>query len=68
MKSLWKVLRVLMAFAGVFLVYAGASTSDYYIYELCQPEPDYIWKFINIGIVLIIPALVHAIRTGGVWE
>ena len=68
MKTLWKVLRVLMAFAGCFLIYAAVSTSDYYIFELCQPEPDYIWKLINIGVVLTIPAIVHGIRTGGVWD
>jgi hypothetical protein len=66
MKSLWNVLRVLMAFTGVFLVFAAVSTSDYYIFELGQAEPDYIWKVVNIGIVLIAPSLVHAIRTGGV--
>ena len=68
MKSLLNVLRVLMGLAGVFLIYAGVSTSDYYIFELCQPEPDYIWKIVNIGVVLTIPALVHGIRTGGVWD
>ena len=68
MKNLWKVLRVLMAFAGVFLIYAGVSTGDYYLMELGQSEPDYIWKLVNIGVALTIPALVHGIRTGGVWE
>lgn len=68
MKTLWKVLRVLMAFAGCFLIYAAVSTGDYYVFELGQTEPDYIWKVVNIGVALIIPALVHGIRTGGVWE
>ena len=68
MKNLWKVLRVLMAFAGVFLIYAALSTGDYYILELGQPEPDYIWNIVNIGVILALPALVHGIRTGGVWE
>ena len=57
-----------MAFAGCFLIYAAVSTGDYYVFELGQAEPDYIWKVVNIGVALVIPALVHGIRTGGVWE
>lgn len=68
MKTLWKVLRVLMAFTGCFLIYAAVSTGDYYVFELGQSEPDYLWTVTKIGIVLIVPSLVHAIRTGGVWE
>lgn len=66
MKKLWKVLRELMAFAGVFLIFASVSTSDYCVLELGQSEPDYIWSLIAIGFALIIPALVHAILVGGV--
>ena len=53
-----------MAFAGCFLIYAGVSTGDYYLMELGQPEPDYIWNVVNIGVALVIPSLIHAIRTG----
>ena len=68
MKSLWKVLRVLMASAGCFLMYAGVSTSDYYVIELGQPNPSYIGLTMVIGFILTLPALVHAIRTGGVKQ
>ena len=66
MKSLWKVLRGLMTVTGFFLIYAGASTSDYYVLELGQSEPNYIWLTMAIGIILMLPSLVHAIVTGGV--
>lgn len=68
MKSLWNVSRVLMALVGVILIYCGASTSDYYLIELSQPEPEYIGTMLKIGVVLMLPSLVHAIRTGGVWN
>ena len=58
-------MRVIMAIAGCFLTYAGVSTSDYYVVELGQPDPYYIWVITAIGIVLVLPALVHFIRSRG---
>lgn len=62
--KVWKIFRCLMAVAGVALIYLGASTSDYYTLELRQPEPDYIWVTIVLGIILMLPSVVHAIRKG----
>lgn len=64
MKFLWKILRSLMAIAGFFLIYGGFSESDYYVIELCQPQPDYIWTMVAIGVALMLPALIHFIITG----
>ena len=66
MKNSWRALRGLMAFAGGFLIFAGASTSDYFILELGQSEPGYVWSVMAIGVALTIPSLVHAILAGGV--
>ena len=66
MKNLWRVLRGLMAFAGGVLLFASASTSDYFVLELGQSEPNYVWSLMAIGFALIVPSLVHAILVGGV--
>lgn len=62
--KLRKVFRRLMAVAGFTLMYLGASTSDFYTLEVRQPEPDYIWVVIPMGIILMLPSVVHAIRKG----
>lgn len=66
MKKLWRVLRELMAITGCFIVFAAVSTSDYFVLELGQSEPGYVWSAMAIGIALTVPALVHAILVGGV--
>lgn len=53
-----------MAFIGVCLIFGAISTSDYYLMELVQDFPDYIWKMMLIGIVLTVPATIHAIFGG----
>lgn len=62
MNYLWKIVRTIMAIVGGFLVYGGVSTSDYYVIELGQAEPPSVWTTIFIGLILMIPTLVHGIR------
>ena len=62
MSYLWKIVRTIMAVVGGFLVYGGVSTSDFYILELNQPEPPSVGKMIVIGLLLMLPAVIHGIR------
>ena len=62
MKSLWKKLRIATAIVGVLLIYAGASTSDYHVIEMGQSTPNYAWRLMLIGAVLMIPTVIHIIR------
>ena len=58
------LIRKVMAFIGVCLMFSAISTSDYYLMELVQDFPDYIWKMMLIGFVLILPATISAIFGG----
>ena len=58
------LIRKAMAFIGVCLIFGAISTSDYYLMELVQDFPDYIWKMMLIGVVLTVPATIHAIFGG----
>lgn len=64
MRYLWKIIRNTMAVIGGFLVYGGISTSDYYTLELGQAEPTYVWIIMFIGILLMIPTVIHFICEG----
>ena len=57
-------IRKVMAFIGAFLIFGAVSTSDYYLIELVQDYPAYIWKMMLIGIALILPATLNAIFGG----
>ena len=65
MKPIFKILTTVMAVIGSLLVYGGISTSDYYIIELGQAEPTYVWRAVAIGVLLILPAVIRAIVSNG---
>ena len=62
MNYLWKIVRTTMAIVGGFMVMGGVGTSDYYVLELGQAEPSSVWSTIFIGLLLMIPTLIHCIR------
>lgn len=62
MNYLWKIVRTTMTIVGGFMVMGGVSTSDYYVLELGQAEPSSVWSTIFIGLLLMIPTLIHCIR------
>ena len=45
-------MRGLMAAVGCALIYAGASTSDYYTLGLGQTDPQFVWKTMVVGAIL----------------
>ena len=62
MSYLWKIVRPLMAIVGGILVFGAIGTSDYYLIELGQSEPSYVMTTILVGVVMMLPTLIHAIR------
>ena len=59
MMSLWKIIRNLSAIAGLIMLIGAIGTSDYYVIELEQVAPSYCNRNIIIGIVLLIPMVIH---------
>lgn len=50
-----------MAVIGIFMVIGAVGTSDYYVMELGQSEPESVWKVIWIGAALMLPTFLHII-------
>lgn len=61
MISLWKIIRNLSAIAGLILLFGSVGTSDYYAMELECAAPSYVNTNLVIGIVLILPMIIHLI-------
>jgi hypothetical protein len=61
MISLWKIIRNLSAIAGFILLLGTAGTTDYYANELRQAAPSYCDRNLIIGLVLILPMIIHLI-------
>ena len=61
MISLWKIIRNLSAIAGLILLMGSVGTSDYYAMELECAAPSYVNTNLVIGIVLMLPMVIHLI-------
>ena len=59
MISLWKIIRNLSAIAGLILLMGSVGTSDYYAMELECAAPSYVTTNLVIGIVLMLPMVIH---------
>lgn len=62
MRSLWRIVRPLMAIVGGILVFCAVGTSDYYVLELGQTEPSSVWTSLWIGLLMMAPTCLHMIR------
>ena len=62
MNYLWKIVRPLMAVVGGLMVFGAVGTSDYYVLELGQTEPSRVWTTLWVGLLLMAPTFLHAIR------
>lgn len=58
MKQILKFIRRAIAVIGTFLVFSAISTSDYYLIELKQNEPGYIWTMMAVGFGLMLLAVI----------
>jgi hypothetical protein len=59
MMSLRKIIRNLLAIAGLIMLMGAIGTSDYYVIELEQVAPSYCNRNIVIGIALMLPMVIH---------
>lgn len=57
MKSAWRIIRGLLAVAGGILMFGGVGTSDYYLIEMGEAEPAYVWTYIFVGAAMMFPAI-----------
>lgn len=63
MKSAWRIIRGLLAVSGGILMFGAVGTSDYYLIELGQAEPAYVWPYIFIGAAMMCPAIFSMFYT-----
>ncbi len=61
MNYLWKIIRNTLGVVGFCTVLGAVGKSDYYLIELGQLEPAYVMPMIYIGLLMMIPALIHAV-------
>lgn len=59
MKRILRHITNALAAIGIILAFLAVSTSDYYVIELGQKEPQYVWTVAIVGVVLMIPAVVR---------
>lgn len=64
MTYLWNRVRNIMALVGLGLCYIAASTSDFHVMGLGQAEPGKVWWMLVVGVVMMMPTAVHAVRGG----
>lgn len=58
MKQILKFIRRTIELIGALSVFFGITTSDYYVLELEQNEPNYIWGMMIGGFIMILIAVV----------
>ena len=57
----WKIVRAIMTIVGSVMAFGAVGTLDYYS-EAGQPEPSYIWTTLVIGMLMVLPMLIHIIK------
>lgn len=61
MYKAWAAIRGMAAAVGFILLFLGAQTSDYYVIELGKAEPAGTWETMILGVLLLMPMLIHSI-------
>lgn len=61
MENIGGWIRGIMAAVGGLMAFGAVGTSDYYVIELGQDEPEGLWVKLVIGFALMVPAVAHAI-------
>lgn len=61
MKNIWGWITGIMAAGGGLLAFGAVGTSDYYVIELGQEEPEGLWVRMVIGFALMVPFIARAI-------
>ena len=55
MNYLSKTLSNIMAVIGGLMVYGAIGTSDFYVLQLHQREPDHVWFMVAVGVLMMAP-------------
>ena len=53
----WKIIRTLLAIAGATIIFCAVGASDFYVIELGQTEPDYVWNLMIVGALMMLPKI-----------
>lgn len=61
MRCLMNIIRNTMLVVGIFLIYGGISTHDFYSLELHEPVPAGTWEGIWVGLILLIPTIIYVL-------
>jgi len=61
MKYIANLIRNSAALSGLLCLFCAVGTSDYYTMELHRPEPASVDSLILVGLVLLIPSVIHMV-------
>lgn len=61
MKNIGGWITGVMAAVGGLMAFGAVGTSDYYVIELGQEEPEGLWVRMVIGFALMVPFIARAI-------
>ena len=53
-----RIICYLLAFLGFIVLLGAIGTSDFYIIELEQTDPEYVWTWVKVGVTMMIPMAV----------
>ena len=59
MKRILRYITNALLVIGLILVFWGVGLDDEYVLKLGQEPPEYVWKMIWSGAVLMLPAIVR---------
>lgn len=64
MKKALRITAYVLFAIGLILVFFAVGTSDAYVIELGQKEPQYVWKVMWTGAALMAPAVITMLWDG----
>ena len=63
MKHIWRITRNILGVIGVILLFGAIGEMDYHIIELGTTEPASAWTTLQIGVLMLLPSLIHLFRS-----
>lgn len=57
MKKTIRYITNVLGAIGFVLAFLAISTSDYYVIELGQPEPQYVMRLLFVGVAMMLPTV-----------
>lgn len=61
-RRMWRLLRNMAAVVGAMMVLGAAGTDEFYANELRTMSPENLDFELAIGLLLLIPLLIHILR------